>query len=110
MRACVYILRCADGSYYVGNTRRSLDIRLREHNDGTFPGYTSARRPVDLVYSEHADTLIAAFQRERQLKGRSRRKKEALINGQVHLLPDFASRPPRIGPSASRPNRRGPSS
>jgi putative endonuclease len=71
---------------------------LLEHNAGTFPGYTSARRPVVLVHSEYADTLIAAFQRERQLKGWSRRKKEALIAGRTDLLPDLASRPRKAAP------------
>ena len=82
----VYILRCADGSYYVGNTRRSVELRLEEHNAGTFPGYTSSRRPVELVYSEYHETLIATFQRERQLKGWSRKKKEALIAGRTDVL------------------------
>ena len=92
MGAWVYVLRCSDGSYYVGNTRRSVEIRLEEHNAGTFPGYTSARRPVVLVYSEYCETLVAAFQRERQLKGWSRKKKEALINGRADLLPDLSRR------------------
>jgi putative endonuclease len=98
MGAWVYILRCADGSYYVGNTRRSVEVRLHEHNEGTFPGYTSARRPVVLVYSEYSETLVGAFQRERQLKGWGRRKKEALIAGRVDLLPDLASRPSKRPP------------
>jgi putative endonuclease len=68
-------------------------MRLQEHNDGKFAGYTSVRRPVVLVYSEYADTLVGAFQRERQLKGWSRKKKEALISGRSDLLPDLASRP-----------------
>ena len=90
--AWVYILRCADGSYYVGNTRRSVDVRLEEHNAGTFPGYTSARRPVELVYTEYLDTLIETFQRERQLKGWSRKKKEALIAGRTDALPALSRR------------------
>jgi putative endonuclease len=103
MGAWVYILRCADNSYYVGNTRRRLEMRLQEHNDGKFAGYTSTRRPVVLVYSEYADTLVGAFQRERQLKGWSRKKKEALIGGRSDLLPDFASRP------ATRSSNKAPS-
>ena len=47
--AYVYMLRCADGSYYVGSARRGLDLRVSEHNVGTFGGYTSTRRPVTLV-------------------------------------------------------------
>ena len=93
MGAWIHILRCSDGSYYVGNTRRSVEVRVDEHNAGTFPGYTSARRPVTLVYSEYHDTLIATFQRERQLKGWNRSKKEALINGRTDLLPALSRRP-----------------
>jgi len=44
----VYILRCADGSYYVGSTRSSLETRIAQHNAGTFGGHTSTRRPVTL--------------------------------------------------------------
>ncbi|MBN9346763.1 MAG: GIY-YIG nuclease family protein, partial [Devosia sp.] len=64
MGAWVYIIRCADGSYYVGNTRKRVEQRFQEHVDGVFPGYTSARRPLELVYAEACETLIAAFNRE----------------------------------------------
>src|SRR4051812_22551860 len=50
--AFVYILRCADGSYYSGTAREGLEPRLAEHNSGAFGGYTSTRLPVVLVYSE----------------------------------------------------------
>jgi putative endonuclease len=50
--AFVYILRCADGSYYVGTTRKDLEERIGEHNAGHFGGYTSTRRPVTLVFSD----------------------------------------------------------
>jgi predicted GIY-YIG superfamily endonuclease len=64
----VYILRCADDSYYVGITRGSLETRVSQHNQGTFGGYTDA---------------IAA---ERRIKGWGRAKKEALIKGDYELL------------------------
>jgi putative endonuclease len=86
MGAFVYIIRCADGSYYVGNTRKSVAERVDEHNDAKYAGYTSVRRPVELVYSEYHDRLIAAFDRERQIKAWSRRKKEALIAGELQSL------------------------
>jgi putative endonuclease len=81
MPAYVYIVRCSDGSYYVGSTRASLEQRMAEHNTGTFDGYTSRRRPVTLVYDEAFERIEDAVAAERQLKGWSRAKKEALIRG-----------------------------
>jgi putative endonuclease len=81
MPAYVYIVRCDDGSYYVGSTRASLEQRIAEHNAGTFNGYTSRRRPVTLVYHVECERIEDAIASERQLKGWSRAKKEALIRG-----------------------------
>jgi putative endonuclease len=50
--AYLYVVRCLDKSLYVGTTRDTLEVRIAQHNAGTFVGYTSARRPVTLVYSE----------------------------------------------------------
>ena len=85
MVAYVYILRCSDGRYYVGSTRGALEARVNEHNAGTYGGYTKSRRPVELVLSQAFDRIIDAIAAERQLKGWSRAKKEALIEG------DYAS-------------------
>ena len=74
----VYILRCSDGSYYTGHTD-NLEARLAAHQRGEIPGYTFARRPVELVFSEDLPSRQDAFERERQIKGWSRAKKEALI-------------------------------
>jgi len=79
--AHVYMLRCADGSYYVGSARRGLERRLSEHNSGAFGGYTSKRLPVELVWAEHFPDITDAIAAERQLKGWSRAKKEALVKG-----------------------------
>jgi putative endonuclease len=57
--AFVYILRCGDGSYYVGTTRDTLDRRLAEHNAGSFGGYTAKRRPVSLAYSQSFENITA---------------------------------------------------
>jgi putative endonuclease len=76
--AFLYILRCSDGSYYVGITRTSLELRVAQHNAGTFGGYTLTRRPVVLVYSQWFDRITDAIENERKLKGWSRAKKEAL--------------------------------
>ena len=48
--AFLYILRCADGSFYVGITRTALELRIAQHNAGTFGGYTATRLPVTLVF------------------------------------------------------------
>ena len=81
----VYILECSDGSYYVGHTE-DLQTRIAEHEDGTFGGYTARRQPIKLVYSCELPSREAAFARERQLKGWSREKKEALIRGDWDCL------------------------
>ena len=90
MGAFVYILKCADGSDYVGNaTGDDLSKRVAEHQLGRFQGYTFTRRPVRLVWSQHFDRYTDANAAERQIKGWSRAKKEALIAGdwgRVHAL------------------------
>lgn len=75
------MLRCSDGSYYVGSTRTSLDARIAAHGAGTFDGYTAHRRPVTLVYHEEFGRITDAIAAERKLKGWTRAKKEALIRG-----------------------------
>jgi putative endonuclease len=66
--AWLYILKCADGSYYTGSTRADLEIRVAQHQSGHFGGYTSTRRPVVLVHAEHFDTIVDAIAAERQVK------------------------------------------
>jgi putative endonuclease len=85
MSAYLYMLRCADGCYYVGTTRTSLDDRVAQHNTGNFDGYT-ARRPVVLVFEQHFDRITDAIAAERQVKGWRRDKKEALIRGEFDAL------------------------
>ncbi|KQT47871.1 excinuclease ABC subunit C [Methylobacterium sp. Leaf456] len=93
MPAFVYMLRCADGSYYVGSSRgESLDKRLSEHQTGTYAGYTSQRRPVTLVWSERFERFDEAIAYERRLKGWSRAKKEVLIRGDWDGLQEAAKR------------------
>jgi putative endonuclease len=79
--AYLYILRCADGSYYVGAARDGLEKRIAEHNAGAFGGYTAKRRPVALIFSQHFESIADAIAAERQVKGWTRSKKELLING-----------------------------
>ena len=78
--AWVYMLRCADGSYYIGSARgEPLDKRMGEHESGALGGYTSTRRPVELVWCEEFQFITDAIAVERKLKRWSRAKKEALI-------------------------------
>jgi putative endonuclease len=86
-----YILRCADGSYYVGTSRSDdLETRISQLDQGTFGGYTANRRPVALVYSAHFNQITDAIAYERQIKGWSRAKKEALIRGDFEALQQLA--------------------
>ena len=74
----VYILRCVDDTLYTGITN-NLERRLKAHNAGTASKYTRARRPVDMVYQEEAETKGDALRREYQIKAMSRIQKQALI-------------------------------
>ena len=81
MGAFVYMLLCRDGSYYVGSaTGEDLAPRIAQHQSGAFPGYTSTRRPVKLVWSEYFPQITDAIATERKIKGWSRAKKDALVN------------------------------
>jgi len=75
-----YLLRCNDGSYYAGQTD-NLELRIAQHQSGQSGGYTAARLPVKLVWSEAFWTREEAIAAERRVQGWSRAKKEALIDG-----------------------------
>jgi putative endonuclease len=93
MGCYVYMLRCADGSFYVGSaTGDDLSLRMAQHQTGAYPGYTARRRPVTLVWSQHFDRIVDAIAAERQIKGWSRRKKEALILGDWDRIRRLAKR------------------
>ena len=85
----MYILQCADGSYYVGSTW-NLKKRIWEHNQGLGAKYTSRRLPVKLVFSEEFKSIADAYRREKQVQGWSRAKREALIRGDFDALPALA--------------------
>ncbi|MFT4252231.1 MAG: GIY-YIG nuclease family protein [Caulobacter sp.] len=96
--AWVYILRCADGSYYVGSHRGpDPAVRVSGHNAGLDPkAYTFKRRPVVLVWASDFQFITDAIAYERQIKGWRREKKEALIRGDWDALPELSrSRNPR---------------
>jgi putative endonuclease len=91
--AFIYILQCADGSYYTGITRRDVGERVSEHAQGLLVGcYTASRRPVVLVFSEHYDRIDEAIVAERRIKGWSRAKKEAYMRGDFERLSILARR------------------
>ena len=85
----VYILRCADGHYYTGHTD-DLDARIAQHQTGSIPGYTQARLPVELLWADRFPSRDQAFAVERQVKGWSRAKKEALMRGDFAALPELS--------------------
>lgn len=86
----VYILKCADNSYYTGVTN-NLDRRLYEHSNSRNPdSYTSKRLPVELVFHHVFYSPMQAISFEKQVKGWSRKKKEALINDNWELLHGLA--------------------
>jgi putative endonuclease len=80
MKGYMYILECADGSYYTGSTN-NLERRLQQHQNGEGANYTKKHLPVKLVYFEEFQRIDDAFYREKQVQGWGRKKKEALING-----------------------------
>jgi putative endonuclease len=87
----VYILKCADNAYYTGVTN-NLERRLKEHEEGLDEtAYTYSRRPLELVWYDVFLTPRSAIDIEKQIKGWSRRKKEALIEGRFELLHGMAA-------------------
>ena len=89
MKGYMYILECSDGSYYTGSTI-DLDRRFLEHQNGEGANHTKKRLPVKLLYYEEYQRIDVAFNREKQVQGWSRRKKEALMEGNSNLLPELA--------------------
>ena len=90
--AFLYILRCSDGSFYIGITRATLEMRIAQHNAGTLGGYTSTRGPVTLVFSQWFDRITDAIGNERKLKKWSRAKKEAFVRGDLAALRELSAR------------------
>jgi putative endonuclease len=97
----VYILQCSDGFYYTGVTN-DLERRVNEHNSEAIEGYTSNRLPVRLVFNQSFQFIQDAIAAEKQIKGWSRKKKEALINGDFERLKVLSkSKSPNVNPSTS---------
>ncbi len=81
----VYILECSDKSYYTGVTN-NVEKRLAEHRSGSIQGYASNRLPIMLVYTTSFYDINDAIRFEKQIKGWSRKKKEALMRGDFDAL------------------------
>jgi putative endonuclease len=92
MTVWLYMLRCADGRYYVGTTRGALERRLAEHEAGSFGGWTAGRGPFRLVFSQDFEDVEQAVAAERKIEGWSRAKKEALIAGDWSRVSELARR------------------
>jgi putative endonuclease len=89
----MYILECSDGTYYVGSTV-NLGMIFIQHNNGEGSNYTQNRTPVKLIYAEYYKHVALAFEREKQVQGWSRAKKEALMQGNKALLKRLAKKVP----------------
>jgi putative endonuclease len=89
----IYILRCADDSFYVGSAR-DLESRLQQHAIGCVDTYTKSRRPVVLVWAQECEHVEDAYVLEHKIKRWRRAKKLALINGRYGDLPGLS----RSGP------------
>jgi len=75
----LYILKCINGAYYIGHTD-NIEKRMSEHDQGLIKNcYTTNKRPVELIFLQTFPTRDAAFHAERQIKGWSRKKKEAFM-------------------------------
>ena len=86
----VYILKCSDDSYYIGVTN-NIESREFNHNESiNITSYTYSRRPVKLMWYNKFQSELEAIKWEKKLKGWSRKKKEALIEGKYDILPGLA--------------------
>jgi len=85
----MYILECADGTYYTGSTWH-LEQRLAEHQTGVGAYFTHKRLPVKLIYFEEFARIEDAFFREKQVQGWSHTKKQALIEKNYQKVHELA--------------------
>ena len=83
-----YMVRCNDGSFYVG-IAIDVEDRVKRHNWGVGPDYTAKRRPVKLIWQERCGSSEAARAREKEIKGWSRKKKieRLLLDERVNPSP-----------------------
>jgi len=98
MRGFTYILRCSNGQYYTGSTT-NIEKRLVQHQSGEGASFTRKYLPVELVYIEEHMNIREAFNREKQIQGWSRKKKEALIKECQGILPVLSRNYTQFGKS-----------
>jgi len=96
----MYILQCADGSYYVGHTD-DLEARMVQHHSGLGSAHTRRHLPVTLVWHQEFESRLEALEMERRVKGWRREKKEALIEGRMEDLKRLSSRGERARASGA---------
>ncbi len=95
----VYILRCADGTYYVGSTT-NLARRLDAHQAGAGAAYTRRRLPVELVWMHEFARIDEAFAWEKRIQGWSHSKREAFMAGGIDAVRGWSKR--RVAPRGPR--------
>ena len=91
-----YILRCSDGTFYVGSTK-DLALRLEQHNSGHGAAYTRRRLPVTLVWSDEFPRIEDAFLWEKRIQGWSHAKRAAFIEGGIDAVVGWSARTRRSG-------------
>jgi len=104
MQFWVYILRCADGTYYTGHTE-DMEARLWQHENGICCDWTARRRPVELAWCETVPSRYEALSFERRIKGWTRAKKETLIASDWDRISWLAKPPHERTPNRARPER-----
>ena len=92
--AWMYMLRCNDGTFYVGSTR-DLHTRLNLHSEGNGAAYTRRRLPVTLVYATEFENVADAFAMEKRVQGWSHAKRQALIDGDWDEIRRLSKKPRR---------------
>ena len=107
--AWMYILECADGSFYVGSTV-DIEARLWQHQCGDGALYTKRRLPVKLVFSEEFERTEDAFAMEKRVQNWSHAKRLALIEGRFEDLRQLSrKRRPRVEVAERGLDTRAPS-
>ncbi len=86
----IYIIQCSDKSYYTGSTS-NLDSRIYKHQNNLLSCYTNSRHPLKLVFQQEFENIEDALRAERQIKGWTRKKKEALISNDFDLLVELSN-------------------
>ncbi len=75
----VYIMTNKSGTLYTGVTN-NLERRVYEHKQKLIPGFTKKYRITKLAYFESSPDVMAAINREKEIKDWRRAKKIALVN------------------------------